>query len=60
MLFNQLTSVLVHTAVSQVLRTPLGAASVALLVLVALGVRARSLPLAAPAAVLFVLLMTQA
>ncbi|MFJ8542998.1 hypothetical protein ACIRFH_13465 [Streptomyces sp. NPDC093586] len=60
MLFKQLMPVLVQTVVSEMLLRPLGAACVALLALVALGVRARSLPLATPAAVLFVLLMTQA
>ncbi|WP_107095259.1 hypothetical protein [Streptomyces pactum] len=63
MLFNQLTSAAVQWAVAEVVRTRLGAfgtVGTLLLVLVMAGVRARSLSLAGPAAVLFVLLMTQA
>lgn len=63
MLFNQLTSAAVQWAVSEVVRTRLGGfgtVGALLLVLIVVGVRARSLSLAGPAAVLFVLLMTQA
>jgi hypothetical protein len=60
MLINQLMSAAVRWAVSEAVRTWLGASGVVLLLLVAVGVRTRSLSLAGPAAVLFVLLMTQA